>query len=439
MEGNASNPLRDPAFLDYIEISSQEYYDTFDEDNLFNNFTIVEEPNALSFVWIPFDEMTSRSLINMTSSLSDTVPRTKIHSLKPLVTKLDQQILIEFLTNASQVENLLELWILSSCDSSYIYGSFGIDPSGNTYLSLNYNIEANGLQANILTTSCSPFQPVSEEAYSLIVKTVRPEVELYNENVTAYYEWLAIQNITQDNVIASIPWRIDVLLKHSGTVLCSLSKTPNVTASDMQLRFLNSSIAISQSIYEKNNVRKGKQNQSTTNITVSIDRIWVECQYSICNVTNSIPNENNIKPEYVKQGNIALTALSSITGGLFGLLILAICIPLIIVLLWRFISQRTRKVRQSKLDAWRFEFVLDSNSSSSSSSDNGRIGKADKKLHQDGLKSLFRKNSIIPYEDIEMTDISDSFPELSKVDEFGNEANSLEGKAEENFEDNNTM
>lgn len=112
MEGVDYNSEHSPAFFYYIDVSNQEYYDTFDVKNLFNDFAIIEGSNVLSFVWIPYDKSTSRSLINMTSLLSSVGTRTKIQSIKPLIISTDQELMIEFLINSNQVENLMQMWIL---------------------------------------------------------------------------------------------------------------------------------------------------------------------------------------------------------------------------------------------------------------------------------------------------------------------------------------
>lgn len=118
-------------------------------------------------------------------------------------------------------------------DSSYLYGIFGIDLDGNSYITLGYRIETDTVQENMTTGSCPAFTPTSEEAFSLIIKPVRLDVELYYNNITAFYEWMTVQNTTSNNTIPSAPWRIFVMIKYRDTVICSLNCTPSVQASDM--------------------------------------------------------------------------------------------------------------------------------------------------------------------------------------------------------------
>jgi hypothetical protein len=60
LEGNAFHPLWVTAFIYYVD----------DVSDLLNDFSIAQEVDAYSFVWVSYDEMTRRSLINMTCSLS---------------------------------------------------------------------------------------------------------------------------------------------------------------------------------------------------------------------------------------------------------------------------------------------------------------------------------------------------------------------------------
>jgi hypothetical protein len=57
----------------------------------------------------------------MASILSSTKTKERIDSLKPLISKADQQLITEFLVNSSQAENPVELWKLSANDTSYIH------------------------------------------------------------------------------------------------------------------------------------------------------------------------------------------------------------------------------------------------------------------------------------------------------------------------------
>jgi hypothetical protein len=408
VEDTIYNPKVVPAFFYYINISNQEYYTSFDIDNLFISFNISEGTEALSLTWIPFDEATSRSLMNMTSTFSLSITRTTIQSIKPLLTSADHQLLVEFLTSRNQVGNVIEISILSSIDSSYLYGAFGIDPNGNTYISLQYRINTNTTLENNLISFCPEFNPQSNVAYSLILRPVRTDVELYYDNTTAFYEWIATQNIN-NNSIPNSSWRIDVMIEYGGNIVCKLNSTPSVQGIDMLLRFTNSSITIGQSIYQNGNRRKWKASQGNTVLSVYMNRIWIECQYEFCNLTTFITqpgyNSDNIRQANIIQQKKSTIALASIIGGIFVLLIIS-CLCLILLLLWRL--TRKKKVPDSKLDAWKFEFVLDKNTSSLNDERYSTFARRMYKVeNQDAnkLQSIFKKKSNIkPFSELEMNE-----------------------------------
>jgi hypothetical protein len=212
------------------------------------------------------------------------------------------------------------------------------------------------------------------------------------------------------------------MIEYGGNIVCKLNSTPSVQGTDMLSRFTNSSITIGQSVYQSGNRRKWKALQANTILTLAMNRIWIQCQYEFCNLTTFVI-QPGYGPDDVKQANITqqknskTIALASVIGGILVLLIISCVCLILLFVLWTF--KRKNKAPDSKLDSWRFEFVLDKNTSSLNDERYSTFARRMYKVeNQDAinskLQSIFKKKlSIKPFSELEMNEISESFSDVN--------------------------
>ncbi len=110
--------------------------------------------------------------------------------------------------------------------------------------------------------------PQPNVACTRILKSVRADVELYYDNTTALYEWIATQNMNS-NSIPNSSWRMDVTIEYGDNFVFRLNPKPSVQDTDMISRFSNKSVIIGQSIYQSENRRKWKAIQDSKTLSVS--------------------------------------------------------------------------------------------------------------------------------------------------------------------------
>ncbi len=400
-----------PAFFYYLDTRHLTFYDSFDTGT--DMFVVDPASSATGSTlldWIKFDESSSRSVARMTSHVSSTNQRSTIVSQSVVANRVDQQLHLEFVSDTGSSVGNVELCYLSGVDPSYgVYGGINTDTStGKHTLSIAYQL-GESAPKQTKTVQCMRYVPGT--AHAIEMKLVRPEMEMMYQNITAFNEWISAQNISINSTHSTPdePWRIDVMVRQGYTPICSLSLvTQNREVESFKSMLSTGCLGVAQSVSAS-----GQQPGSGAPLVLNIDRIWVSCQFDVlCDNVTHVPkhfaNITTAEPNYIQQyGKTVVAAVSSIAGSLLFLLLLIIPITIGFILLWRFLATK-KKEKQAKLEAWKFEFVLDKNVSSIDDDNFASVARKIYKVDEDEKqrRNFLSLRQFSNVRDVELEDLS---------------------------------
>lgn len=345
-----------PSFFYYLNNEALPFYDSFDEPS--SSFYTASNDTVME--WEPFDTR-SRSVYHISSIDGATDEFIMIKSRDSIVTRPDQEISVEFVvspTISNVVENIIQLWLAPPDEEHqnyYITSWVHVKNTGASTgaKSIHIAYRLGNITVYEESGNCPDYTP--DESHVLVLKRIRPEVYLLNHNETGFREWLSVQNITTNTSepVGDEPWTLEAHLLRDQKTVCTASFKSFSWQTPLFKEMLSSGqVTISQgkasmgSNLKRDKARRSALSESAllaTKMAMTLDRVWVQCPYLVCNITN-IPKrlpEEILRPEYLRQSPQLMT-VSLMAGGSFIIMLLAMIIPILSLLCWRFV-QRIRE------------------------------------------------------------------------------------------------